>query len=403
MPEPQQSASRTPYTVPEEPKASLASNILAIVGFIILIVVVIWGLVHLASISRGWFSSFFGGSDTVIEVSAPESATSGIPFSVSWKYDEPTSGTYALLYRCESGLAFQTPAPSGNIMNGIPCGAAFTVSGEEKRVSVTPFLSGNSALDIPISIIFMPGLPAATSTAQAGATGTRAQGSATVKISPVSAPAPTPSPTTPTTPTPAPLTPPSPTPAPTPAPTSRPSTPADLSVYIISASTDASGQGVVTFDIANVGGTRSGTYYFTAQLPTVSGYTYSSPAQTSLTPGSHVVNTLRFSQGRSGVVSISIATPDANGSNNYASQSVNAPYPYGTYNYLPTGQAGNYSYQAQYSSVSYPYTYPQYPYQTYPYNYQYQTYPSNYNQYPYTSQYPYSQQYPYSAYYPYAY
>src|SRR3989344_1629369 len=149
-----QSTSRTTYTAPEEPKASFASNILAIVGFIILIVVVIWGLVNLAGISRGWFSSLFGSGE-VIEVMAPESATSGTPFAVSWQYDEPVPGTYAFLYACQTGLQFQTPAPLGS-MNGIPCGAAFTLANESKELSVTPFLSGPEALDVPLSIIFMP-------------------------------------------------------------------------------------------------------------------------------------------------------------------------------------------------------------------------------------------------------
>src|SRR3989338_2282134 len=110
-----QQSSRVAY-VQEEPKASLASNILAIAGFIILIVVVIWGLIHLANISRTWFSSLFG-SNAAIEVTAPESATSGIPFNLSWTYDEPVDGTYAFLYQCETGLAFQTPGALGTFNN----------------------------------------------------------------------------------------------------------------------------------------------------------------------------------------------------------------------------------------------------------------------------------------------
>ena len=140
---------------------------------------------------------------------------------------------------------------------------------------------------------------------------------------------------------------------------------------IISVTTDGTGGGVATFDIANVGGTSSGTYYFTAQLPTMSGYTYSSPAQSSLAPSAHVVSTLRFSQAVSGVFSVSITTADANSGNNYASQTMS-----GSYNYNQP-----YPYQSQYSSVSYPYS-------------------------PYTQGYSgtqYSQQYPYSTYYPYAY
>ena len=68
-------------------------------------------------------------------------------------------------------------------------------------------------------------------------------------------------------------------------------------------------------------------------------------------------------------------TSDFNGSNNYASQYLNAPYY--QYNYLPTGQTGNYPYQTS-------------------------TYYGGLRMYPYQTQNLY-QQYPYSAYYPYAY
>ena len=165
---------------------------------------------------------------------------------------------------------------------------------------------------------------------------------------------------------------------------------------IISVTTDGTGGGVATFDIANIGGTSSGTYYFTAQLPTSGGYTYSSLAQSSLAPSAHVVSTLRFSQAVSGVFSVSITTADANSGNNYASQTMS-----GSYNYNQP-----YPYQSQYSSVSYPYS----PYtQGYGGTMQYQNYPYNYQTYPYSSytnynQYPnYTQQSPYSTFYPYAY
>ncbi|MBI4079774.1 hypothetical protein HY414_00910 [Candidatus Kaiserbacteria bacterium] len=391
-----QSASRAPFT-PEEPKASLASNILAIVGFIILIVVVIWGLVNLASLSRGWFSSLFGKS-AAIEVIAPENVVSGTPFAVSWEYDEPAAGTYAFLYQCENGLGFQTPGPAGVV--GVPCGAAFTIASMEKKVSLIPYLSGNEARDVPLSIIFMP-----------SATGTRAEGSATVRVSPILSTTPAPTPTPTPEPTPAPT--PTPEPAPAPAPAAASSAPADLSVRIISVSVDAGGNGVATFDIANIGGSMSGTYYFSATLPTQSGYVYTSPAQAPLAPQAHIVSTLRFSQGVSSIFSVSITTPDSNSGNNYASQTVSTSY----MNYSP--YAPGYS-GTQYDSYDYSYNTPYNSQYMYPY--QYQTYPQpNVYMYPepygtsYQNQYPsYSQQNPspyaqgyggtqYSTYYPYTY
>src|SRR3989344_4544394 len=74
-----------PFAVPpppEDPKTSFLSNILAIAGFIIIIVVVIWGLVHLANLSRSWFSSFFGTPGASIEMTAPKTAVSGQRFPV---------------------------------------------------------------------------------------------------------------------------------------------------------------------------------------------------------------------------------------------------------------------------------------------------------------------------------
>lgn len=362
MAEQQQSAPRAPVA-PEEPKANLASNILAIVGFIILIVVVIWGLVNLASLSRGWFSSLFGKNETAIAVTAPESADSGTPFTLSWKYGEPAEGTYALLYQCASGLLFQTQGPAGAV--GIPCGAAFTVDGEKKSVSLTPYLSATEARDVSLTVVFTP-----------AATGTGAQGSAIVRVSPVVA-----APAASAVETASPEDAAAPAPAPVPAP--APATPADLSVRIVSVSADAYGNGVATFEIKNVGGSPSGAYHFNANLPTASGYAYASPAQSPLASGARVANTLRFSQAVSGIFSVSITTPDGNASNNYASQTMSAPY-YNSYNpynpAYPYGAAHQYQY-------SYYYAYP----------YQYQTH----YQYPYSYQY-YSPQY-YSTYYPYSY
>ena len=357
-------------TLHEEPRASLFSNILAIAGFIILIVIVVWGLVHLASISRDWFSSLFGTSSTsTIEVTTPATATSATPFTVSWKYSPPVKGTYAFLYSCKSGFQFQTPGPSGTA-NGIPCGAAFTVLGTDNKLSVTPLLNATSSQAVSLSIIFMP-----------SASGTQAQGNSTVTVNPLASAVPQATPAPTPTPTPVPISNPAPTPAPQPlpAPSPRPHkqiTSADLSVRIISAYTDPSGTASVTFDIANVGGSPSGTYSFTAQLPTTQPYTYASPIQPPLIPGSHVVNTLRFTQAQSGVVSISINASDANKSNNYSSQVVTAPYT--SYDYNNTFYPDQY--QPQYSSQPYMDGY-QYYSPTYQDQSQYPQYQDGYTQY----------------------
>ena len=62
----------TSHTVIQEgPKGSFL-NIVAIIGFIIPVTVVIWGLINLAGVSRNCLSSLFGSkSAAAIEVIAP--------------------------------------------------------------------------------------------------------------------------------------------------------------------------------------------------------------------------------------------------------------------------------------------------------------------------------------------
>ncbi len=294
---PEKTASHA-HTTHQEPKPSLLSNVLAIVGFIILIVIVLWGLLHIATLASPWLSSLFNRTSTSVQVTAPKNATSSEAFSVSWKYSTSEKGMYGLLYPCKDTFRLETSGTGA--ANTIPCGAAFTVPSNEKSIVVTPRLSGTVSMSVPLSIIF---IPSATSSKQA-------QGSATVLVHPSAARVEPAAPVTPTKP--------------------RAITPADLSVSILGANVDASGMAIVEFDIANNGGSLSGTYYFDAYLPTQSAYTYSSPAQSSLAPGDHIVNTLRFSQTVPGSISVVVdpaqTVHESNENNNYASQPLNAPY-----------------------------------------------------------------------------
>ena len=128
--------------------------------------------------------------------------------------------------------------------------------------------------------------------------------------------------------------------------------PADLAVRILSVS--SGNPAVVMFDIANVGGSSSGSYTFTAYLPTADNYVYNSLVQYPLNPGDHVVNTLRFSQGVGGSVTIVVHAKDPNTANNTASQ----------------GLVGYYQPQYQYQYEQ-SYDYYGYPYGEYDYQYAY--------------------------------
>ncbi len=313
--------SHTELPRPSAPKKpGVIANVLAIVGFVILIIIILWGLLHLLSLTTPWVSDLFTSDvkKSSIVVSAPAQVQAGSPLSISWKHDTTTRGTYALLYKCEQGLTITV----GN--RQLPCGAAYTLGNATSAITMIPTLSGKTSIASNLTVLFIP--------SAAGTTGPEASGSATVQIlanSEVKPPVVT-TPTTPSTPTtPKPTNPTPVTPKPV-----TPSSPADLDVRIIAvgvidpytgafvqrAPYHASETAAVQFDIANIGGSNSGSYTFQAQIPTSQPYTYSSLVQPSLAPGSHVVNTLRFSPATNGTFSVQVMGQDSNSSNNYASQ-----------------------------------------------------------------------------------
>ncbi len=310
-----------------EPRASLVSNTLAIVGFLIVIVIVLWGLFNIGTLAAPWFSSLFGKDADSIKVTAPANVTSGIAFPISWKYSTSEKGTYAFLYQCKDIVHFQTVGVGG-ATSTVPCGAAFTVATTDNTLIVTPQLSGTASTSVPLSIVF---IPSATTSPQV-------QGSATVIVNPWRATTTPPVVVQPSTSTPVtPVIPPATTTPPTTPRTPTATGPADLSVYITSIVPDGSGGGIATFDIGNVGLSSTGVYTFSAQLPTVGGYLYNSPLQASLAPGDHIVNTLRFSQATSGVFTVSVTQSgnETNTVNNYAAQNVSMPYAPQTYPQQP--------------------------------------------------------------------
>ena len=138
--------------------------------------------------------------------------------------------------------------------------------------------------------------------------------------------------------------------------------PADIAVHIVSAT--PGNPSTVEFDVANIGGSASGAYTFTAYLPTDGGYVYESPLQYSLAPGAHMVNTLRFSQAQAGAVTIVVHASDGNQGNNTTSTYVAQQYSYDAY----YSQPYQYDYPYQQDGYGYPYQYP-YDYSQYQYSY----------------------------------
>lgn len=306
--------SSTPHTAQpktaSDARTAMISNVLGIVGIIILVVIAIWGLLHLVSLT-GWFSS---DKTAQITVSAPKEVYSGEVFLISWKYTPSTQGTYAILYPCQGNVRFSAPTTEKNFIP-LPCGAAFTVGNATNTIAVMPLLAGTSTIAQNITVLY---IPSATTTAAKGV-----QGSVSVNVHPSAgqqvATTTKPVETKPSKPR---------------SSSSGQATatgPADLRITLVALSADQYGNGVASFDIANIGGSSSGTYYFEAQLPTTQPYTYYSPAQASLAPGSHVVNTLTFSQAMPGLFTATVDPQnlirESNEGNNQIGQYLTTSYP----------------------------------------------------------------------------
>ncbi|MDO8481760.1 MAG: CARDB domain-containing protein [bacterium] len=308
-------------TTKGQQRKKLLLNILAIVGLVILISIVILGLYRIATLSKSWFSSFFSRNANSIQITvSPTKVASGESATILWKYSAKEAGAYGFLYQCDKNLVLKTPGAVSDVLNAIPCGASYKIPSTKTSLSLIPTLSGTSSASIPISIIFVP---SATS-------GTRAQGNATLQIVSKKSTAVTfPAPSTNTT-----------SPVPSNPPQAEPYAPkaVDLSVYILSVGviepisgniiprkpTSPNDLVAVRFTVANHGNTSSGPWYFTAQLPTTSAYTYTSPVQASLTPGSSIENMLRFTNASSeGMFTVSVdpsnQVNESNEDDNFAS------------------------------------------------------------------------------------
>ena len=307
----------------ESRNMAMLSNALAIIGFIILIVIVVWGLIHIVDLSGSSLNSLFTRKSKV-EVTAPKNAVSGQSVNVSWKYTGKETGTFAFMYQCAQSFDFL--APANNAMTKIPCGTAINVGSSTSAMLMPKAAASSTAV---ITVMF---------TSQDGAK--KAEGTASIAIAPSAQPPVTP----PTTGTGKPTTKPSYTPT-----TRRPASlvthaasgPADLSARIIVVGVmDPSGALIsrmptspydivgVEFDIANVGGSATGSWYFTASLPTGGQqYPYTSPMQISLAPGEHIVSVLRFSPNqRPGIITVT-ADPlnsliEGNETNNTITQAI---------------------------------------------------------------------------------
>jgi hypothetical protein len=313
-----------PETVPtteapaENATMGPVSSTLAFIGFLILIVVVVWGLLHIVQISNISWGSFFKSSPN-IEITLPKNAPANEVATVSWNLtNESSPGTFAFMYQCGKGVSFMSL--TGRSKN-IPCGSAVVIGTSTTARFIPTTNSGTSTLAVPITVIFTPSNGDTRISASDNLPVIQSSAHAEIETATIAPP---------------------PIKKTVVHSTYAPTAPSDIAVRIIAVGYIDPASGAllmnrapqpgdvvgIEFDIANIGGKSTGTWYFEAHLPTATPYTYTSPAQKSLASGDHIVNTLRFTQlaPGGGLITV-IADPgqsvsDANRANNEAAQFV---------------------------------------------------------------------------------
>mgnify|MGYP001579667849 FL=1 len=307
--------------------ASGATKALAVIGFLAILVVGMWGgasiatnvpatLKSIAAAIVSMTSIFVPASETITVTASDYAPTSGSPVTVSYTHDSRSVvGSYVFRYSCANGLVVTS------VQNGaeeqIYCNVPFHFIPTGTALTVTPVSKTDKFVDLEIFIDFVPNgasTPTVTGTTVITVENTELTGSSgTLGGGTV------PTPTTPTTPTPTTPKPTQPT-AGTPTtvitpistiPGSNPNGTVDLAGRIIEVGivdnatgaftasstptrTPQGGRVAVRFAIENIGTKTSPTFVFNAVLPTFPGHVYSSPNQIALNPGDRIEYTIGF-------------------------------------------------------------------------------------------------------------
>jgi hypothetical protein len=306
--------------------ANSASRVLAIIGFVALIIIGMYGSVRVAQSVPGAFSKMAAAivSITSIFVPANETITLSLP-TYTVQHDTPVTvafdhqnkkvnGTYTFRYSCIDGVLVTTIAGDGTTST-IGCNQPYPFAPFNNSVTVTPLSEKTRFADIEIFVGFTP-----EGTGTATVIGSTVM---TIENAKLSTSALTPGGTTETpvvTPTPTPT--PAPTPKPTPKPTPPPRTTivvpqgrmsdpngyTDLIARIIevgvidstgaftaSSTPNRTSRVAVRFAVENIGTkTAAKEFTFSAVLPTYPPYTYFSPTQIILGPGDRIEYTIGF-------------------------------------------------------------------------------------------------------------
>ncbi len=308
----------------ETPRGKLlggGTKVLAVLGFVAILAIGLWGSVQVAKAVPGAFSSIasaivsftsiFVGADETITLSSPTfTVGSGEKFVLTWEHAKKSvEGSYTFRYNCADGVYFNSPSRTG-AETTVFCNIPFNFLNSQNSIVLTPVSEKNRFIDVEMFIDFTPnGASVATVTGQAVLTVINENLSSSPTLVPTT-------PTTPTTPT-VPTTPTTPV-AGNPsssthligsgAGSSNPNGYVDLTARVLeigyvdkstgaftASSTPRRNERVaVRFAVENLGTKTSPQFDFNAVLPTIPTHVFSAPMQQELRPGDRIEFTIGF-------------------------------------------------------------------------------------------------------------
>ncbi|HLD13945.1 MAG TPA: CARDB domain-containing protein [Burkholderiales bacterium] len=297
----------------------------AILGFVAIITIGMWGSISVAKGAPGVFSSIASAIVSLTSVFVPAGETivisvpaltvnAGEAFGLSWEHAKKSSeGSYTFRYDCADGTSFTSPAPSGS-QALVYCNVPFNFLNSGNAIALIAASSQNRFIDVTLHIDFTPNgksRPTVTGSSLLTIVNEAIGGSPTATGT-------TPAPQTPAPETPTPSVPRTPGaetsttyPITGGAQVSNPSGFIDLSVRVIEIGfvdkntgvftasstprrTDSVNRVAVRFAVENLGTKVSPSWSFNAVLPTFPAHIFSSNSQPALGPGDRIEYTLAF-------------------------------------------------------------------------------------------------------------
>ena len=297
--------------------ANSATRVIAIIGFIALLGIGMYGSVRVAQAVPGAFSrvaaaivsltSIFVPANETITLSVPSlTVLSNTPVTLAIEHaNKKVDGTYTFRYSCIDGVSISAVNSVGTA-DALVCNTPYPFTPFNNSITVTPVSATNRFVDVEVFVSFVP-----TNTATATIIGSTVL---TVENRDIA-----------TSPTTVPTTNPTPAPKPKPRPTTNPGTGSSTTILVpqghasdpngyvdltarvievgtlndqgvfVASSTPVRGSKIaVRFAIENSGTKTSKEFTFSSVLPTMPPYTYFSNSQVALGPQDRIEYTIGF-------------------------------------------------------------------------------------------------------------